>query len=87
MTYFVYLVQCSDNSLYCGYTTDLQKRINNHNFSKQGAKYTASRRPVILKYYESFLTLSEALKREYALKKLSHTEKEMLIKKERSDTF
>ncbi|NMB70278.1 GIY-YIG nuclease family protein [candidate division WWE3 bacterium] len=80
MKYFVYLVKCSDNSLYCGYTTDLDQRINEHNNSNKGAKYTKYRRPVKLVYSEKFNTLSEALKREYQIKNLTRDKKEQLIK-------
>lgn len=73
--YFVYLLKCSDNTLYCGYTIDIEKRIKKHNFSKKGAKYTLSRRPVSLYYSEKFEHRKDALKREHAIKKLSRTEK------------
>ena len=75
MTYFVYLLQCSDETYYCGYTTNLLKRVNAHNVSKVGAKYTRSRRPVVLKHAENFTSRGDALKREYQIKKLSHKEK------------
>lgn len=78
--YYTYLVCCSDDSLYCGYTTDLKKRIKNHNLGK-GAKYTKGRRPVILVYHEEFLSKEEALRRERQIKKLSRKEKLDLIKK------
>lgn len=81
MPYFVYLLQCSDNSYYCGYTTDLKKRLEHHNTSTKGAKYTRTKRPTILKYFEKFATLSGALKREYAIKQLSHLQKETLAKR------
>lgn len=75
MPYFVYILECSDKTLYVGYTNNLEKRLYNHNNSKTGAHYTKIRRPVNLKYSESFETKSEALKRECALKKLSRFEK------------
>lgn len=78
MAYYVYLVKCADNTFYCGYTNDLAKRIETHNIGKGGAKYTKIRRPVTLTYFEEYKTLSEALKREYAIKKLSRTEKSLL---------
>lgn len=78
MPYYVYIAQCADNTFYCGYTTNLQRRQNAHNHSKIGAKYTRTRRPLTIKYFEEFLTLSEALRREHQLKKLSHTEKAKL---------
>ena len=65
--FFVYLLRCSDNSLYCGWTTDLEKRIEAHN-SGRGAKYTKSRRPVELVYYEECENKSAAMKREWFIK-------------------
>lgn len=79
---YVYIVQCIDNTLYTGWTNNLEKRIKAHNEGK-GAKYTMGRRPIELKYFETFETKGEALKREYAIKKLSKKEKLELIKKER----
>lgn len=73
-----YLLRCSDNTLYCGWTNDLPKRLANHNAGK-GAKYTRSRTPVVLVYYETFETKQEAMKREAAIKKLSRKEKLALI--------
>lgn len=73
-------MRCKDKTLYTGYTNDLEKRILSHNTSKTGAKYTRSRRPVKLVYSENFRTLSKALKREIAIKKLSRIEKLLLIK-------
>ena len=76
--YYVYLLRCSDNSLYCGYTNDLEKRIKTHNEGK-GAKYTKSRLPAYLCYCEEFSDKSDALKREIEIKKLSKKEKEELV--------
>ena len=76
--FFVYFLQCRDNSFYCGYTNDLMKRVEAHNKGK-GAKYTQKRRPVKLVYWEEFETRSEAMKREYALKQLTRKEKEEII--------
>ncbi len=78
MTAYAYIVECADGTLYCGWTNDLEKRMAAHN-AGQGAKYTRSRRPVTLKYYEEFEDRSEALRRECALKRLSHAEKQALI--------
>lgn len=78
MKYYVYLVRCRDDSLYCGYTTDVEKRIQTHNRG-EGAKYTKSRLPVTLVYTEEFETKSEALRREHAIKRLSREEKLALI--------
>lgn len=79
--YFVYLVECKDKTIYCGYTNNLDKRINNHNNSIKGAKYTKNRRPVRLIYFESFDNKSSALKREHFIKKLTRDEKLNLIAK------
>ncbi len=79
-SHFVYILRCADNTLYIGRTSDLQKRLKKHNGEiAGGAKYTRSRRPVSLVFFEEFGTLSEALKREYALKQLSRKQKEELI--------
>jgi len=77
--YYLYMVRCSDNSLYTGITTDLKRRILEHNESKKGAKYTKSRRPVVLVYEEKFENRAEASKREYTVKKLTKSKKEELI--------
>jgi putative endonuclease len=79
MPFFVYFLQCSDQSYYCGYTKDLSRRLTEHNDSKKGAKYTRAKRPVTLVYFEEYATLSEALKREYHLKQISNQEKQSLI--------
>lgn len=79
MFYYVYIVKCSDNTLYTGYTNNLNRRIRLHNLGK-GAKYTRGRTPVILVYYEEFSTKSEALKREYAIKQMKREEKLILVK-------
>lgn len=71
---YVYIVQCSDGTLYTGYTTDIEKRIKMHNSGK-GAKYTRGRLPVVLKHIETFKTKEEAMKREYAIKKLTREQK------------
>ena len=77
---YTYVVKCSDGSLYTGWTTDVTRRVKEHNEGK-GAKYTKSRRPVELVYYEAFETKQDAMKREYAIKQLSREEKEKLIQK------
>lgn len=83
--YYCYLVRCSDNSLYCGITNNLKKRVADHNkVSKTGAKYTYSRRPVMLVYYEQCFSRQMALKREIEIKKFTKTQKEALICKIRS---
>ncbi len=80
--FYVYLLICSDDTLYCGYTNDLEKRINAHN-SGRGAKYTKSRLPVRLVHSESFQTKSEALVRECAIKRMKRSEKLALFKNEK----
>lgn len=76
---YTYIVKCRDGTLYTGWTNDLERRIHAHN-SKKGAKYTKSRTPVKLVYYESFPTKSEAMKREYEIKQMSAQEKQKLIR-------
>jgi putative endonuclease len=77
--HFVYLLKCSDNTLYCGYTNNLEKRISVHNQGK-GSKYTRGRTPIKLIYVEELNSRSLALKREYKIKQLSRKEKELLVK-------
>jgi putative endonuclease len=79
MLYFVYILQCADNSLYIGCTNNLEKRIKQHNDSKWGAHYTKIRRPVILKYSEQFKTLKEARRRESQIKSWRRDKKINLI--------
>lgn len=75
--HYVYIVRCSDGSLYTGWTTDIERRISAHNAGK-GAKYTRSRRPVELVHLESFEEKTAAQKRERMIKKLSAAEKRKL---------
>jgi len=81
MNNFVYIVECADGTLYTGYTIDLKKRVKEHNGKEKtpGAKYTHSRRPVKLVYFEKLKTKSEAMQREYAIKQLTRTQKLSLI--------
>ena len=72
--WYIYLLKCSDDTLYCGITNNLEKRLETHN-KKKGAKYTMTRTPVEIFYYEKVDTKSEALKREYQIKKLSKKQK------------
>ncbi|WP_426359792.1 GIY-YIG nuclease family protein [Pseudocolwellia sp. HL-MZ19] len=82
-TWYVYFLRCSDNSLYTGITTDLERRLFEHNTSnKLGAKYTRVRRPVELVYSEEQSNRTTASKREYALKKLKKAAKESLVIKQ-----
>ena len=80
MSFYFYLARCRDNTLYAGYCKDLTEREDTHNAGK-GAKYTRARGPVEIVYSEDFKTKSEAMKREYAVKKLTKVKKEALIKK------
>ena len=77
--YYVYILRCSDDTLYTGITTDLKRRLDEHNHSPKGAKYTRNRRPVNLIYSEPCADKSAASKREYAIKKLSREAKMALI--------
>lgn len=78
--FYTYILECSDGSLYTGYTVNLEKRLREHNSGKSGAKYTRSRRPCKLVYFEEYQTKQEAMRREVAIKKLSRKEKLDLIK-------
>ena len=75
---YVYILKCCDNTLYTGWTTSLEKRLKTHNSGK-GAKYTKSRLPVEIVYFEEFDNKIDAMKREYAIKQLSRKEKLRLI--------
>lgn len=80
-SYSLYILRCSDNSLYTGITTDLMRRIAEHNTDdKKWAKYTKIRRPIELVYSEWFWNRSEASKREYEIKQMTKSKKEELIK-------
>ncbi len=81
MTYYTYILECADTTLYVGRTTDISRRVAEHNSSPKGAKYTRARRPVSLKYVEEYTSLSESLKREAVLKKLSRSQKLALLAK------
>lgn len=81
-TNYCYILKCSDNSYYTGWTNNLEKRLQAHQ-KGVGAKYTRGRTPVELIYYESFPTKEEAMRREYEIKHLSRREKEILIDKRR----
>ncbi|MEE9352087.1 MAG: GIY-YIG nuclease family protein [Thiotrichaceae bacterium] len=81
--WYVYMLRCSDSSLYTGITTDVQRRVEEHNglddLSALGARYTRARRPVELVYQESAESRSEASKREYVIKKMKKQQKESLL--------
>ena len=76
--HYAYMLRCSDGSIYSGYTTDPHRREKVHNSGK-GAKYTRTRLPVKLVYFEEFDNKLDAMKREYAFKQLTHKEKEEII--------
>lgn len=79
MSYFVYILKCSDETLYTGIATDVDRRLEEHNTSPKGAKYTRVRRPVSLVYTEELEDRSSACRREYAIKQLKREEKLELI--------
>ena len=80
--HFVYIVRCSDGTLYTGYARDPEARVKVHNAGR-GARYTSGRRPVRLVYAESFESVGDALRREMSLKRWSRAEKEILISRRR----
>ena len=75
---YTYIVLCNDGTYYTGWTNDIEKRVKTHNEGK-GAKYTKTRRPVTLVYYESFQTKEEAMRREWEIKQMKRGEKEKLF--------
>ena len=84
--YYTYIVECADRSLYTGYTTDVKARIRKHNSGK-GAKYTRSRLPVKLVYYEEYETKHVAMSREYYIKQMSRKSKlDLILQKKKYDT-
>jgi putative endonuclease len=79
-SWYVYMLRCADNSLYTGITTDISRRVKEHNNdNKLGAKYTRVRRPVTLVYQQNCLSRSDASINEYRLKKLNKKSKESLV--------
>ena len=77
--WYVYIIECADNSLYTGITINPERRVLEHNTSSKGAKYTKTRRPVNLVYVETWPDRSSATKREYQIKKLTRKNKLLLI--------
>ncbi len=75
---YTYILKCADGSLYCGWTNNLEKRVSAHN-AGTASKYTRTRRPVELAYFEQFETKQEAMSREYHIKRLTREEKLKLI--------
>ena len=76
--YILYILKCNDDTYYTGIAIDVEKRLNEHNSSDKGAKYTRHRRPVTLMYSETYSDKSSALKRERAIKAMKRTAKEAL---------
>jgi len=76
--HWVYVLRCADGTLYTGYTTDVERRVAEHD-AGEGAKYTRGRTPVELVHVESFDSRSAAMSREYEVKSLSRAEKERLV--------
>ena len=79
MSHFVYILKCVDNTLYTGYTTDVEKRFKTHSAGK-GAKYTRSRLPLKIVYVAEFETKQDAMRREYQIKQLTRKQKDQLCK-------
>jgi putative endonuclease len=77
--YYLYILKCSDKTLYTGITTDMARRVGEHNSGKLGAKYTNARRPVKLVYSKKFKNRSTAAKEESRIKKLSRVQKLKLV--------
>ena len=75
----IYILRCRDGSLYAGITTDLQRRVHEHNHTSQGARYTRARRPVELAYSEEVDSRSAACRREWEIRQLKSTQKTQLI--------
>jgi putative endonuclease len=80
--YYTYMLLCADGTFYIGATSNLEKRIHEHNHAKCGAHYTKIRRPVVLVYSESYETLKESRSREAVLKRLSREKKVTLLSSE-----
>ena len=79
-SFFTYIVECADGTYYTGYTTDVQRRVESHNHSTRGAKYTRSRRPVHLVYCEKKENRHDAMAREAEIKRLTRRQKEALVR-------
>lgn len=83
-TWYMYVVECADDTLYTGITTDVSRRLHEHNHTSQGARYTRSRRPVELVGVWSYAGRSEAASSEYAFKELARTEKVEMLRDDRT---
>ncbi|MDX8047519.1 GIY-YIG nuclease family protein [Gracilibacillus sp. S3-1-1] len=84
--HYVYIVKCKDNTLYTGYTTNVERRLKMHEQGK-GAKYTRGRGPLQLQYQQQCQTKSEALQLEASIKKLTRKEKECWIKEQQMEGY
>ena len=86
MTAYTYILKCADGSFYTGWTNDLKKRVRDHNTPGKGAKFTRSRRPCRLVYYEEFSDKRDAMRREWEIKhRMTRAEKETLIQRKGED--
>ena len=79
-SYFTYILECQDGTYYTGYTNDLERRIDEHNNSKRGAKYLRGKLPIKLVWHKRYKYYNRALQNERRLKKLTHNQKQELIK-------
>jgi len=82
--WYVYILKCSDDTLYTGITTEIARRVEEHNSSPLGARYTRSRRPVQLVYSSEFETRAEAAAQEYRIKKMSREQKTRMVEGQHS---
>jgi putative endonuclease len=78
-SWYVYILECRDGTYYTGITTDIERRLHEHNHSPKGAKYTRARRPVTLRYYKNCTSKSDALKTEITIKKMTRRQKIQLL--------
>ena len=83
---YTYILECKDGTYYTGWTNNLDKRLKDHNEGK-GAKYTKARLPVSLIYYEEFQAKEEAMSREYAIKRMTRSEKSKLVSEYRGNKY
>jgi len=85
--WYLYILKCKDGTLYTGITTDVNRRVKEHNNSTKGAKYTRTRRPVkLLGFYKAGYCRSEAMSEEFRVKKLSRKDKKLLIESDNPDS-
>jgi len=80
MSWYTYILRCADDTLYTGITTDLERRLEEHNSSDKGAKYTRARRPIEMLFFETYESRSEASSREYEIKQMTRANKLKLVK-------